>query len=170
MIILPYARFPWSGCNLPVLHAHSLNPIGERVPTAGTAQPPRTLWLLERDLVTSPRAPETFDQGNWMLQISSGINLNRSSIFFFCFVDVFKSLHTFRSWMDFACCCCCCYYLFLVGTEPLQVDSVPTRLNSRSWDLLPRVLRIARWKIARRKDELALSVKTYSEITNFLYF
>lgn len=32
------------------------------------------------------------------------------------------------------------------------------------------VIRLARWKIVRRKAERALSVKTYSKITNFRYF
>lgn len=85
-------------------------------------QPPRTLWLLEGDLVASPRATGTRDQGSWMLETSSGINFNRSEVFSsFVSLALFleKFAHIFKHyWMDFGCGICCCS--FLVGSWTVE--------------------------------------------------
>lgn len=75
----------------------------------------------------------TKEIGCWKFPLES--TSTSCSLLFFCFVDGCKSLHTFQDGMDFVCGCC---YVFLVGSEPLRVDSIPTRLDGRLWDLSPR--------------------------------
>lgn len=136
---------------------------GQEVPTVEAVQPPRTLWLLGRDLVASPRATGTCDRGNWMLEISPGINLNRCRFLFFCFVDFFlKFAHILK--LD-GFCMWLMLMLLLLLFVPCWLWTIEGRFYSDAIGrsivgLFAPVLRMARRKIVRRKAERALSVKT----------
>lgn len=59
----------------------------KKPPQSKSVQPPRTLWLLEGEVLLRARVrpePVTKEIGCWL--ISSGINLNQRSFLFFCFV------------------------------------------------------------------------------------
>lgn len=85
------------------------------------------------DLVASPRASGTTDQGNWMLEISSGIRPQPFGVFS-SFVSlalllVFKKFAFGWIFMMWFCCC----YSFLVGSRTVEgVDSVPDAAERRS--------------------------------------
>lgn len=86
------ARFPWSEncCNLPAERQLGNRFSQKKPPQSKPVQPPRTLWLLEGEVLLRARVrpePVTKEIGCW--QISSGINLNQRSFLFFCFVVFF---------------------------------------------------------------------------------
>lgn len=110
-------------------------------PPAHTDQPPPALWLLVKDLVSSPAcATGKLDRGNSMLKISPGINFSLASLLSFIVV-IGKFVFRCNRWNLRRCC----YLLFLVGWlvaffleyfVRLKVDSVShTRIGQRglSW-------------------------------------
>lgn len=108
----------------------------------------------------------TKEIGCWEFPLESTSTV--AGLLLFCFVDLFfKFAHIWK--LDGFC------MLLLLLFIPCWLWTIRARFCSDAIEqsivgLFAPVIRIARWKIVRRKAERALSVKTYSKITNFRYF
>lgn len=123
------------GSNLPELPHGFQCTLGHPTRTPSNPHGPFGFWKV--NLEASPRAPGTYDQGNQMLAISSGINSSRvvdavfqsSLLLFRFFVVVGKFAHILDGWILYVVVVVMCSLLDL--NRRLEVDSIPLRLEGR---------------------------------------